>query len=213
MFPAGRSIAPAFFVCCVSGPVRPRERQGPFDAVLYVTPARPPEVTAISKDVVLNSSYISFIGVRWKKLIAREKFFEILSPVRSFRKAPLTENAKCGKILLSCGYDGIGRHARFRFSCATRVGVRVPIPAPYQGTNFDTKIASRFGGLFLYLCRKSLILWDFQHFSLFLEKSSKRGQALFSCHSNRGRQISRSLEHPLSGPCGNEVQKANTNHL
>ncbi len=28
-----------------------------------------------------------------------------------------------------CGYDGIGRHAGFRFLCAS-VGVQVPIPVP-----------------------------------------------------------------------------------
>jgi len=43
-----------------------------------------------------------------------------------------------------CGYDGIGRHAGFRFLCAS-VGVQVPIPVPELETGIDTmRICSGF---------------------------------------------------------------------
>ena len=40
---------------------------------------------------------------------------------------------------LICGYDGIGRHAGFRFLCAS-VGVQVPIPVPIKNYYLDTKV-------------------------------------------------------------------------
>lgn len=32
------------------------------------------------------------------------------------------------KIIHPCGYDGIGRHARFRFSCSNALGFEPPCP-------------------------------------------------------------------------------------
>ena len=47
------------------------------------------------------------------------------------------------------GHDGIGRHARFRFSCL-RVGVRVPMPAP----GFRVRPPGALGSLFCMGTRK-----------------------------------------------------------
>ena len=48
------------------------------------------------------------------------------------------------------------------------VGVQVPMPAPYQGTNFDRKTAFHFGGLFFYLWPEMLEIAAFSGGFLFL---------------------------------------------
>ncbi len=40
-----------------------------------------------------------------------------------------------------CGHDGIGRHARFRFSCAS-VRVQIPVPAPKRRTSAESRCPS-----------------------------------------------------------------------
>ena len=39
---------------------------------------------------------------------------------------------------LICGHDGIGRHARFRFSCSDALGFESPCPYQKQPTAVDT---------------------------------------------------------------------------